>query len=236
MKIIQLLLAAPREAFSKILLYLFQPPAPAHPPGQRDTPLTAATRMPHGAGMMFAAKLISTSITLSIVVGIGWCAALTDVGIVVDVVTQPPPLSGTETAASVAVTEPEAAAAAAAAPQQQQQQQQTFRITPKDVEAVQGDEVVMRCEIEHLAGWVQWTKDGFALGFGNEIAGFPRFSLNQNHSDGVYNLRITNTSYDDAAQYQCQVGPAHHNRPIRAQAKLTVLAPPKGYHDPKQLN
>ncbi|XP_050093139.1 irregular chiasm C-roughest protein-like isoform X2 [Anopheles aquasalis] len=186
--------------------------------------------MPHGEGMMFAAKLISTSITLSIVVGIGWCAALTDVGIVVDIVTQPPP--GTETAAAavaVAVTEPEAAAEAP-------QQQQTFRITPKDVEAVQGDEVVMRCEIEHLAGWVQWTKDGFALGFGNEIAGFPRFSLNQNHSDGVYNLRITNTSYDDAAQYQCQVGPAHHNRPIRAQAKLTVLAPPKGYHDPKQLN
>ncbi|XP_058067017.1 irregular chiasm C-roughest protein-like [Anopheles bellator] len=112
-----------------------------------------------------------------------------------------------------------------------EQAQQAFRITPKDIEAVQGDEVVMRCEVEHLAGWVQWTKDGFALGFGNEIVGFPRFSLNQNHSDGVYNLRITNTSYDDAAQYQCQVGPAQHNLPIRAQAKLTVLAPPKGYHD-----
>ncbi|XP_049543659.1 irregular chiasm C-roughest protein-like [Anopheles darlingi] len=181
-------------------------------------------------GMMFAAKLISTSITLSIVVGIGWCAALTDVGIVVDVVTAQPPATGVGETGTMATAEPEAA------PPQEQQQQQTFRITPKDVEAVQGDEVVMRCEIEHLAGWVQWTKDGFALGFGNEIAGFPRFSLNQNHSDGVYNLRITNTSYDDAAQYQCQVGPAHHNRPIRAQAKLTVLAPPKGYHDPKQLN
>uniref|UniRef100_A0A182Y6U0 Ig-like domain-containing protein n=1 Tax=Anopheles stephensi TaxID=30069 RepID=A0A182Y6U0_ANOST len=100
---------------------------------------------------------------------------------------------------------------------------QTFRITPNDIEAVQGDEVVLRCEIEHLAGRVQWTKDGFALGFGNEIVGYPRFSLNQNHSDGVYNLRITNTSYDDAALYQCQVGPAKHNHPIRAQAKLTVV-------------
>ncbi|XP_050067596.1 irregular chiasm C-roughest protein-like [Anopheles maculipalpis] len=108
--------------------------------------------------------------------------------------------------------------------------QQTFRITPNDIEAVQGDEVVLRCEIEHLAGRVQWTKDGFALGFGNEIVGYPRFSLNQNHSDGVYNLRITNTSYDDAALYQCQVGPAKHNHPIRAQAKLTVVATPKDFH------
>ncbi|XP_050093138.1 uncharacterized protein LOC126576078 isoform X1 [Anopheles aquasalis] len=219
-----------RDLLSDIREQLVPGQCLSHPPSSgRKAPLYCSS-MPHGEGMMFAAKLISTSITLSIVVGIGWCAALTDVGIVVDIVTQPPP--GTETAAAavaVAVTEPEAAAEAP-------QQQQTFRITPKDVEAVQGDEVVMRCEIEHLAGWVQWTKDGFALGFGNEIAGFPRFSLNQNHSDGVYNLRITNTSYDDAAQYQCQVGPAHHNRPIRAQAKLTVLAPPKGYHDPKQLN
>uniref|UniRef100_A0AAG5DQ86 Ig-like domain-containing protein n=1 Tax=Anopheles atroparvus TaxID=41427 RepID=A0AAG5DQ86_ANOAO len=107
--------------------------------------------------------------------------------------------------------------------------QQAFRIQPNDIEAAQGDEVVLRCEIEHLAGRVQWTKDGFALGFGNEIVGFPRFSLNQNHSDGVYNLRITNASYDDAALYQCQVGPAKHNHPIRAQAKLTVVATAKDF-------
>ncbi|EDS27745.1 conserved hypothetical protein [Culex quinquefasciatus] len=103
------------------------------------------------------------------------------------------------------------------------QQQQTFRISPNDIEARLGEEVVLRCEVDHLAGEVQWTKDGFALGFTNDIVGFPRFSLNQNHSQGVYNLRITNTSYDDAASYQCQVGPAKHNRPIRAGAKLTIL-------------
>ncbi|XP_058831448.1 irregular chiasm C-roughest protein-like [Topomyia yanbarensis] len=102
-------------------------------------------------------------------------------------------------------------------------QQQAFRITPNDVEARTGEEVVLRCEVEHLAGRVQWTKDGFALGFANDIVGYPRFSLNQNHSAGVYNLRITNTSLDDTASYQCQVGPAKHNRPIRAAAKLTIL-------------
>ncbi|XP_058458099.1 irregular chiasm C-roughest protein-like [Malaya genurostris] len=102
-------------------------------------------------------------------------------------------------------------------------QQQTFRITPNDVEARTGDDVILRCEVEHLAGRVQWTKDGFALGFSSDIVGYPRFSLNQNHSSGVFNLRITNTSMDDSASYQCQVGPAKHNRPIRAAAKLTIL-------------
>ncbi|XP_029731127.1 irregular chiasm C-roughest protein [Aedes albopictus] len=109
-------------------------------------------------------------------------------------------------------------------------QQQAFRITPNDIEAHLGDEVVLRCEIERLAGRVQWTKDGFALGFSNEILGYPRFSLNQNHSTGVFNLRITNASVEDAASYQCQVGPAKHNQPIRAGAKLTVLGSTKGHH------
>ncbi|XP_055630581.1 kin of IRRE-like protein 1 [Toxorhynchites rutilus septentrionalis] len=101
--------------------------------------------------------------------------------------------------------------------------QQAFRISPNDVEAHIGEEVVMHCEVDHRAGMVQWAKDGFVLGFNNEIEGFPRFSLNQNHSSGIYNLRITNASYEDAANYQCQVGPAKNNRPIRAGAKLTVL-------------
>nr|XP_029731128.1 irregular chiasm C-roughest protein-like isoform X2 [Aedes albopictus]XP_029731129.1 irregular chiasm C-roughest protein-like isoform X2 [Aedes albopictus] len=109
-------------------------------------------------------------------------------------------------------------------------QQQAFRITPNDIEAHLGEEVVLRCEIERLAGRVQWTKDGFALGFSNEILGYPRFSLNQNHSTGVFNLRITNASVEDAASYQCQVGPAKHNQPIRAGAKLTVLGSTKGHH------
>ncbi|XP_062562905.1 irregular chiasm C-roughest protein-like [Armigeres subalbatus] len=115
-------------------------------------------------------------------------------------------------------------------------QQQAFRITPNDVEAHQGDEVVLRCEIERLAGRVQWTKDGFALGFSNDILGYPRFSLNQNHSNGVFNLRITNASAEDAASYQCQVGPAKHNRPIRAGAMLTVLGSTKNHRSPHHWN
>lgn len=40
---------------------------------------------------------------------------------------------------------------------------------------------------------------------------------------GVYNLRITNASLDDDAEYQCQVGPARGHSVIRANALLKVI-------------
>lgn len=50
-------------------------------------------------------------------------------------------------------------------------QQQYFRIVPRDVKVHEGNEAMLECEVGHLSGQVQWTKDGFALG---------TFSLNQN--------------------------------------------------------
>ncbi|KFM74850.1 Irregular chiasm C-roughest protein, partial [Stegodyphus mimosarum] len=44
---------------------------------------------------------------------------------------------------------------------------------------------------------------------------------------GIYNLRIHNVQMDDEAEYQCQVGPAPNNQPIRAQAKVSVIVPPR---------
>lgn len=43
-------------------------------------------------------------------------------------------------------------------------QQQYFRITPKDVTIHEGQELTLHCEVGNLAGAVQWTKDGYALG------------------------------------------------------------------------
>lgn len=43
-------------------------------------------------------------------------------------------------------------------------QQQYFRIQPKDVKVHEGGEAMLECEVANLAGAVQWTKDGFALG------------------------------------------------------------------------
>lgn len=43
-------------------------------------------------------------------------------------------------------------------------QQQKFRVTPHDLQVLEGSEALLQCEVSNLAGQVQWTKDGFALG------------------------------------------------------------------------
>ncbi|XP_062562887.1 nephrin isoform X6 [Armigeres subalbatus] len=115
-------------------------------------------------------------------------------------------------------------------------QQQKFRMLPKDLQVLEGSEALLRCEINNLAGAVQWTKDGFALGFSTTIPGYPRYSVLGDHHAGVYNLKISNASLEDDAEYQCQVGPAKFNSAIRANAKLIVISPPssieiQGYKD-----
>ncbi|KAG8302042.1 myoblast fusion [Homalodisca vitripennis] len=42
-------------------------------------------------------------------------------------------------------------------------QLQYFRVQPKDVKVHEGGEVTLQCEVANRAGFVQWTKDGFAL-------------------------------------------------------------------------
>lgn len=42
--------------------------------------------------------------------------------------------------------------------------QQKFRLTPQDLQVLEGSDALLRCEVSYLAGQVQWTKDGFALG------------------------------------------------------------------------
>lgn len=43
-------------------------------------------------------------------------------------------------------------------------EQQSFRLPPRDVKVHEGGEAMLECEVSNLAGQVQWTKDGFALG------------------------------------------------------------------------
>lgn len=43
-------------------------------------------------------------------------------------------------------------------------QQQYFRVLPRDLKVQEGGEAMLECEVANLAGQVQWTKDGFALG------------------------------------------------------------------------
>ncbi|KAI5736518.1 hypothetical protein M8J76_004169 [Diaphorina citri] len=102
-------------------------------------------------------------------------------------------------------------------------QQQYFRVVPKNTTVQEGGEVTLECEVSNLAGTVQWTKDGFALGFNSIIPGFPSYMRVGDSSHGVYNLRIRNVSLTDDAEFQCQVGPAQYHKPIRANARLTVI-------------
>lgn len=49
-------------------------------------------------------------------------------------------------------------------------QQQYFRVSPRDVKVLEGGEAMLECEVANLAGQVQWTKDGFALGNHKSLA------------------------------------------------------------------
>uniref|UniRef100_A0A0A9W594 Nephrin n=2 Tax=Lygus hesperus TaxID=30085 RepID=A0A0A9W594_LYGHE len=105
-------------------------------------------------------------------------------------------------------------------------QTQYFRIEPKDVKVHEGGEVILQCEVAHLSGMVQWTKDGFALGFSPTIPFSPRYSMVGDFKNGVYNLRVVNASLEDDAEFQCQVGPKGFHKAIRANARLSVISPP----------
>ena len=67
----------------------------------------------------------------------------------------------------------------------------------------------------------------FILGYSRAIPGNPRYTTIGNEENGEYNLQITNVTLEDDGNYECQVGPASYNRPIRKAAHLHVLLPPK---------
>ncbi|XP_076334988.1 nephrin-like [Tachypleus tridentatus] len=107
------------------------------------------------------------------------------------------------------------------------QHQQYFRVRPQDKEVIQGATAEMQCHIAYAAGAVQWSRDGFVLGYDPEIPGYPRYGMVVDRLRGVYNLRITNVQLQDEGEYECQVGPALNNRRIWEKANLTVLVPPQ---------
>ncbi|XP_015784363.1 nephrin-like [Tetranychus urticae] len=104
---------------------------------------------------------------------------------------------------------------------------QFFRVVPVDMTVTEGDDVELECTVGNQKGSVQWSKDGFLLGFDPEIPGFPRYSMKVHQSSGVFNLKLTNVQLEDEGDYQCQVGPAFNNKPIRSGSKLTVMVGPK---------
>lgn len=104
---------------------------------------------------------------------------------------------------------------------------QYFFEKPSNITLQERKIAIFPCRIKNLVGSVQWSKDGWLLGFEKEISGWPRYTMVINESLGVYNLLINGTTFEDSGQYECQVSGGNEIENLRASAYLTVLGKSK---------
>ncbi|KAG7462198.1 hypothetical protein MATL_G00200060 [Megalops atlanticus] len=98
-----------------------------------------------------------------------------------------------------------------------------FSQEPADQSVVLGERVVLSCVVFNYSGIVQWTKDGLALGIGEDLRAWPRYRVLRRVELGQYNLEISSAELSDDSLYECQATEAA----LRSRrAKLTVLIPP----------
>ncbi|KAJ8409811.1 hypothetical protein AAFF_G00218700 [Aldrovandia affinis] len=98
-----------------------------------------------------------------------------------------------------------------------------FSQEPADQSVVLGERVVLSCVVFNYSGIVQWTKDGLALGIGEDLRAWPRYRVLRRVEAGQYNLEISAAELSDDSLYECQATEAA----LRSRrAKLTVLIPP----------
>ncbi|XP_071534279.1 nephrin-like isoform X2 [Panulirus ornatus] len=105
-------------------------------------------------------------------------------------------------------------------------EEQLFRVTPVSVQVKTGEDVFLRCVVDNQQGNVQWTKDGFALGFEREVPGYPRYHYLGDGSKGEHHLVIKGVTLQDDGEYQCQVGPTSASEAMWAAANVTVMVSP----------
>ncbi|BFZ25572.1 hypothetical protein BsWGS_28611 [Bradybaena similaris] len=101
---------------------------------------------------------------------------------------------------------------------------QHFQEVPKDTNVIRGQTAVLKCVIGDRKGAVQWTKDGFSLGFNRTIPGYDRYSVTSSN-ENEFSLMIVNAHLEDDAIYECQVLPRGGDDKLQAKASLTVLVP-----------
>lgn len=93
---------------------------------------------------------------------------------------------------------------------------------------VAGGQILLRCKVGYLSGKVQWTRNGFALGYQPDMIKnyCGQCSLAGDADQGEYHLLVQNIRQD--ATYECQVSPDSRNnhKGIRAISKIKVLVPP----------
>jgi len=59
-----------------------------------------------------------------------------------------------------------------------------FLKQPHDAVVSRGQSHVLDCVIEDRVGEVQWLRDGFGFGPGDELEGFPRYCIQRNDQTG----------------------------------------------------
>lgn len=59
---------------------------------------------------------------------------------------------------------------------------------PQDAVVSRGQNHVLHCTVEDRIGEVQWLRDGFGLGPGDEFEGFPRYRIQRNEQRGKRKL------------------------------------------------
>ena len=84
-----------------------------------------------------------------------------------------------------------------------------------------------RCTVGNLAGRVQWTSDGFALGYDpSMIKNYcERCSLSGDHRKGEFHLLVKDITLNKDNHFECQVSPDSTNshKGLRAVADIQVL-------------
>jgi len=104
---------------------------------------------------------------------------------------------------------------------------QRFSEEPQDQTLTAGEEAVLPCRVENMLGECQWTRDGFGLGTGRSLPGFPRYSMKED-GGGNCDLRISPLLPGDEATYQCQVGAGSGFSAISSRAARVVVASEPG--------
>uniref|UniRef100_A0A8C9T2C7 Kirre like nephrin family adhesion molecule 1 n=1 Tax=Scleropages formosus TaxID=113540 RepID=A0A8C9T2C7_SCLFO len=98
-----------------------------------------------------------------------------------------------------------------------------FSQEPADQSVILGQRAVLSCVVFNYSGIVQWTKDGLALGIGDDLRAWPRYRVLRGMEMGQYDLEILSAELSDDSLYECQ---ATEEALRSRRAKLTVLVPP----------
>ncbi|XP_070549933.1 obscurin-like [Ptychodera flava] len=94
---------------------------------------------------------------------------------------------------------------------------QSFKQTPEGVSVVEGVTVSLSCVVDHREGTVIWSRDGDDIT--NDVIvndGDSRYSVVGIHSNGEYELLISDVVPEDAGLYQCRVTEADNSPEIQS--------------------